>query len=133
VPFQLEPQPAPAAPPVWEHPWLWEGGKLVLAALLGLVLILVVLRPLVNGLLGRDRRAGQRRGAPALAQGTQAAALAAPDGAPQLTGPEGSTPAFPGRSASYEDNLKAAREVAGKEPELAANVVRSWLGQGGNE
>jgi flagellar M-ring protein FliF len=133
VPFQLEPQPAPAAPPVWQRPWLWEGGKLVLAALLGLVLILVVLRPLVNGLLGRDRRAGQRRGAPALAQGTQAAALAAPDGAPQLTGPEGGTPAFAGRSVSYEDNLKAAREVAGKEPELAANVVRSWLGQGGHE
>ncbi len=127
APFQLEPAPAPAAPALWQSPWIMEGGKLLRAALLGLVLILVVLRPLVNGLLGRDRRAVVRTPAPGNQEASQAA-LGAPDGPRQLPGPAGDAPAFGSRMNSYEDKLQTAREVAGKEPELAANVVKSWLG-----
>src|SRR5699024_2344257 len=55
APFQPTEDAAPAGTPLWRQPWVSGAGKLLLASILGLVLILAVVRPLVLGLLGRDR------------------------------------------------------------------------------
>ncbi|PWG62295.1 flagellar basal-body MS-ring/collar protein FliF [Sediminicurvatus halobius] len=127
--FQPLEAPEPAPTPFWEQPWLWQGGKLLLAALLGLLLIVMVLRPLVNGLLGRDRRSRE------LAVARHQARQEGEEGAEtdpnrQLTGPDSQPRQLPGSSRNYEEQLQAAREVVNKEPALAANVVKGWLARG---
>ncbi|HKJ95934.1 MAG TPA: flagellar basal-body MS-ring/collar protein FliF [Gammaproteobacteria bacterium] len=133
APFQPKPAEPRAAPtPIWQQPWVMELGKALLAGILGLVLILAVLRPLVNALLGRDRR--ER---PATSPGTESSpqALAGEEGPRQLTAPgqeggggqQGARQI--GSGGDYEDNLNTARGVAGQDPALAANVVKSWLAQ----
>ncbi len=131
VPFQTQPaEPQPVAPPVWEQQWFLESGKLLLAGLLGLVLILAVVRPLVNALLGRDRRGRDARPRVASTTAGEPGALENEDGPPQLAGPSvNDNRASVGRDGSYADKLRTAREVVSTEPALAANVVKSWLAQ----
>ncbi|EAR20649.1 flagellar basal-body MS-ring/collar protein FliF [Nitrococcus mobilis] len=121
-PFQPPEEAPPAHTPLWQQPWVSEGGKLLLASLLGLVLILAVVRPLVHGLLGRDR--SERPDSAAQAQihgGADADADAA------LTGP--AEPKRLGTVSDYNDRLQIARDVVGKEPAVAANVMKHWLAQ----
>jgi len=127
--FQPLRTPEPAPTPFWEQPWLWQGGKLLLAGVLGLLLIVMVLRPLVNGLLGRDRRS--RELAVARQQShEQDEESSDADPSRQLTGPDSQPRQLPGSSRDYEEQLQAAREVVNKEPAVAANVVKGWLAQG---
>lgn len=126
--FHPQEEVKPVDTPIWEQPWVWQGGKLLLAAVLGLVLILAVVRPLVNGLLGRTvvRREGEPGPAGSQDQiGNESA------GTPQLTGPqqveaERARRELPS-AESYQDQVSAARELAQQEPALAANVVKNWL------
>lgn len=128
-------QPSEAAPPVdtplWQQPWVSEGGKLLLASILGLVLILVVVRPLVHGLLGRERSERAEPRASTSAPTSAAAALPqAPEGAESdyaLSGP--GQPKRIGAGSDYDNRLRIAREVVGKEPAVAANVMKRWLAQ----
>lgn len=121
-PFQRPENAAPAPTPLWQQPWASEAGKLLLASILGLVLILAVVRPLVQGLLGRDR-----------AEPTDPASLAQSpaleDGAPgyALPGPGEYRP--PDVVIDYDNRLRLARDVVGKEPAVAANVMKRWLAQ----
>lgn len=127
--FQPPETPKPMPTPFWEQPWLWQAGKLLLAGVLGLLLIVVVLRPLVNGLLGRDRRSRELAAArrPRLSPDEAGAET---DPSRQLTGPDSQPRQLPGNSRNYEEQLQAAREVVNKEPAVAANVVKGWLAQG---
>lgn len=130
-------QPREIAPvpetPLWKQPWLREVGKLLLAGVLGLVLILAVIRPLVYGLLGRDRR--QLSQQPAGGEKPEALSDAGVDG--QLTGPGHEASMGQGSQQrvadpvndEYQSRLEEAREVVGREPTLAANVVKGWLAQ----
>lgn len=127
--FQPLETPAPVPTPFWEQPWLWQAGKLLLAGVLGLLLIVMVLRPLVNGLLGRDRR-GRSLAAARQQRPSQNEAGAETDPSRQLTGPDSQPRQLPGNSRDYEEQLQAAREVVSKEPAVAANVVKGWLAQG---
>ncbi|MBA1146979.1 flagellar M-ring protein FliF [Ectothiorhodospiraceae bacterium WFHF3C12] len=128
TPFQPAEDMEPVETPVWEQPWVWEVGKLALASVLGLVLILAVVRPLVYGLLGRttvrrEESAGAQGGAeqPGQIEDGQG-------GTPQLTGPQADQARQQMPSAeSYQDQVSAAREIAQQEPALAANVVKNWL------
>ncbi len=132
APFQLEEgEVEPAEVPLMEQPWVWQAGKLALAALVGIVLILAVIRPLMQGLLGA--KPGKRESSEEEA------------GAPQLTGTDAERPQLPGTAAgaqgapqlayaqaggiptSYEETLTAARSVVSQEPALAANLVKNWL------
>ena len=128
--FQPSDVAPPMSTPLWEQPWVSEGGKLLLASILGLVLILAVVRPLIHGLLGRDR---SERSEPSerLASASVPAALPqAPEGPEAgyaLTGPE--EPKRIGAGNDYDNRLRIAREVVGKEPEVAANVMKRWLAQ----
>ena len=130
-PFQPAEAAPPVDPPLWQQPWVSEGGKLLLASILGLVLILAVVRPLVHGLLGRDRSERSERLASGSAPAPAPAALPqAPAGAEAgyaLTGPE--EPKRIGAGNDYDNRLRIAREVVGKEPAVAANVMKRWLAQ----
>lgn len=122
TPFQPPEEAPPLKTPLWQQPWFSQGGKLLLATVLGLVLILAVLRPLIHGLLGRDRP--QK---PAAAPALEGQALMEAQGAHSLPSPVEQRQL--GVSSDYEQRLRLARDVVGKEPAVAANVMKSWLGQ----
>ncbi|WP_435104270.1 flagellar basal-body MS-ring/collar protein FliF [Arhodomonas sp. AD133] len=125
--FRESPAPAVEGPPLWEQPWAWEVGRLLLAALLGLVLILAVLRPLVQGLTGRDRRGRDRTGGEEAGEGD--------DHTQELPGPEHAQlmaeraqHQIEEGGNEYDQKVQTAREVVSREPALAANVIKGWLG-----
>lgn len=112
--------------PLLEQPWVLEGGKLLLAALLALVLIFAVVRPLIRGLLGpraaTEDEVQAEEELPLLPEG---------EAPPQLPGPDTGIeprqlPGFTG-PASYEETLTLARQVVSQEPAVAASVVKGWL------
>ncbi|MDN5849944.1 MAG: flagellar M-ring protein FliF, partial [Nitrococcus sp.] len=121
-PFQLPKEVQPMDVPVWQQPWVSQAVKLLLASVLGLVLILAVVRPLVYGLLGRDRSALTElmpvAQAQALEEGDPVYSPSAPSERRQLNAP-----------SEYDNRLQIARDVVGKEPAVAANVMKRWLAQ----
>ena len=127
-------QPTEAAPPVpktplLEQPWVWQVGKLAVAAIVGLILIFTVIRPIIQALLGRGSWAVTRR-EPAYPAGES-------EEQRRLTGPgddggqgqHGQVPQLAHQQQAQEDKLQAARDVVAKEPALAANVVKNWLSE----
>ena len=59
-------------------------------------------------------------------QATAAAALSAPE---QQALPPGSQPtALPAPSQTYDDSLDAIRGLVKRDPKLAAQVVKNWVG-----
>src|SRR5690625_3107618 len=123
VPADGEPMPDPTWYEMLREPWAIEAGKLLLALLLTLLLVMAVIRPLIFGLLGRVSNDPEDAD-------EQADALEEGEGLKQLTGPGTGGPMLPAsmaaRMASYEDTLMSARQVVNQEPELAASVVKSW-------
>lgn len=122
APFQPTEDASPPHTPLWQQPWASQAGKLLLAAILGLVLILVVVRPLIHGLLGRDRSEP-----PDPAPAAQTPALEG--GGPGYALPGPGKPQQSGMINDYDNRLRIAREVVGKEPAVAANVMKRWLAQ----
>ena len=127
-------QPAEAAPPVpktplLEQPWVWQAGKLAVAAIVGLILVFTVIRPIIQALLGRGNWAVTRR-EPALPSGEseEQRRLAGP-GEEGGQGQHGQVPQLAHQQRAQEDKLQAARDVVAKEPALAANVVKNWLSE----
>src|SRR5690606_14430089 len=105
-----------------EQPWVWETGRLLLAALLALALLVFVVRPLLRNLFG-PKQPEELEEDPELEQ------LPGAEEPLQLPGPEGENPLLAGVPApvSYEDALTAARQQVSQEPAVAANVVKDWL------
>lgn len=109
-PFSIPEQVAVPDTPFWKQPHVIdmakETGKHILIAAIALYLVLGVLRPFLHGLV-------QQR----------------PGSAPQIEAAEGTPPpASTGRSAaSYEENLKMARQLAAQEPKIVATVVKDWV------
>jgi len=119
--------------PWHEQPRVWEAGKLLLVAILGLVLLLKVIAPIVRSLLGLDKPKEQEA---ETEQPEQPPLLEAAAEHPQLAAPEDidaadeSRPQLPGLSVnSYEDALTLARQVVSQEPAVAASVVKNWLAE----
>ncbi len=94
---------APAAPPLWEQPWVLSIGKLVLGAAAVLVLVLTVVRPLVRGLM----------------QSHTAAVNAAQQ---RLEGPSLET-----MQLAQQDPLLLAKDLADSDPRRVAQVVKGWV------
>lgn len=109
-PFSAPEQVAAPEIPFWKQPHVIdlakETGKHILIAAIVLYLVLGVLRPLLHSLM-------QQR----------------PASVPQLETTEGTPPPVSaGRSAaSYEENLKMARQLATQEPKIVATVVKDWV------
>jgi len=114
--FAAEETPAPAgelqAPAIWERPLFGEMVRIVSGALVLVVLVLTVLRPLVRNLLTLPREraalAAVSAGAAPIAQAAGGATLADP--AQQLT---------------------QARSLVSQDPKRVAQVLRGWVEQDG--
>ncbi len=103
MPFQAPPLPMEAEPPpVWENPMVMDAGKLVLAAVVVLSLVIFVLKPLVQNLL-------QPPPAPAPALPYDQA------GHPQM------------HLMPREDPLQIAQNMANTDPKRIAQVVKDWV------
>ena len=99
---------APADEPGFlQSPAVQSYGKQGLAAALVLIVALVLVKPLLRALAG---------GAPA-ALGEQAA----------LAGPGGTLAANSRIPLSYDDKVSVARQLADKNPERVAQIVRAWV------
>lgn len=112
-PVQLEEVPAE---PFWEKPGFWSILKQVGGALLALLVLFGVLRPVMHSLASHrptrivDPQTGEELSEDQLS----------------LSGSGGGQPRLP-KAATYEDNLNMARQLAAQEPKRVAQVVKSWL------
>jgi flagellar M-ring protein FliF len=106
----LEPGDIPAATdvPLWQQPLLRDVVRLVLGAVVLVVLLLLVVRPLLKSLVAPARGA--------LPMGpTLATVQAAPGGA------------APAPAIGYEQQLAQARGLVTQDPKRVAQVVRNWV------
>jgi flagellar M-ring protein FliF len=108
------PQEELQAPALWERPWFGDLVRIVCGALVLIVLVLTVIRPLVRNLLTLPR--GER--APALMAGAGGA----------LPGASAATPAG---FIDPAQQLSQARALVSQDPKRVAQVVRGWVDQDG--
>jgi flagellar M-ring protein FliF len=99
-------------PPIWESPLFLNIVKLAVGAIVLLVLVLSVLRPLVKNLMGPAR--------PLLAAARAPAAAEEPE-------------VLPGRdkekAVTHEVQVAQARALVSQDPKRVAQVVRGWVAQ----
>lgn len=107
--FYQDPAEAAEAeePGFLQNPAVQSWGKQALAAVLVLVVALILVKPLLRALAG---------GAPAGAVGQAA-----------LAGPAGNYSAESRAPLSYDDKVSVARQLADKNPERVAQIVRAWV------
>lgn len=100
----------------WEKPWFWSVLKQAGGAMLALLILFGVLRPVMRSLASHkparyiDPDTGEELS----------------DDQLTLSGGGAGNPRLP-KPASYEDNLNMARQLAAQEPKRVAQVVKSWL------
>lgn len=108
----VEPLPEP---PLWKQPWVMDVSKQLLGALVVLLLLFGVLRPLLRSL--------------ATVKPQPAPATAAEGGMPEdrltLGGP-GAVMQLPQQN-SYEGNIGMIRDMARQDPKHVAQVVKTWV------
>lgn len=130
VPFMREPSALDFALPLWEQEWFMKMVRLVLAALVIIVLILAVVRPMLKRLIYPDNTL-DAYDEDALSSGVDlgdstldmlnkdfdsASIGFSKDGTLQLPDLHGD-----------EDLLKAVRALVANEPVLSSQVVKAWL------
>ncbi|WP_318460422.1 flagellar basal-body MS-ring/collar protein FliF [Photobacterium leiognathi] len=135
VPFALPESQVAADLPIWENPNFNNWVRWVAAALVIIVVIMVLVRPAMRKLLypnqASDGTPLDENGMPILANATDSVGLIGAE----LDGGEG----FELSSSSLdlpnlhrdEDLLKAVRALVDNEPDLAAQVVKSWVNEDG--
>jgi flagellar M-ring protein FliF len=114
APFLAGTVEAPPPLPLWQRPDLRDWARQGSGALLVLVLILAVLRPLLRSLMARPRAE--------TAEGVAAAAAAA--GAIESEALAGPPP--------YELKLAQARAAVAQDPKRVAQVMKTWLADEGS-
>ncbi len=115
--FYEAPEPAAIEEPGFlETPGLFSNVRTVLAGVVGLLIAFMVIRPIMSGLGG---------GGGAGAGSTNSGALAASGGGGgYATAVAGGAP----RAAlSFDDKVSVARQLADKNPERVAQIVRGWM------
>lgn len=121
---QIEPLPEPT---LWEQPWLWDAIKQLLGAILVIVLIFAVLRPVLKGLAESNKASdgkllGQDGG---LEQ----------DGSENLLTEQARQLALAERQAqmdieyknTYKQMIEQVRTMVEEDPQGIAQIVKSWL------
>lgn len=100
-------------PGLLDSPGLFDTARTALAALLVLALAFVVIRPIMRGL--------------GVGAGGTGAELAL--GGPLMPGAGGggTAAAAPRAALSFDDKISVARQLADKNPERVAQIVRSWM------
>ncbi|ABI56063.1 flagellar basal-body MS-ring/collar protein FliF [Alkalilimnicola ehrlichii MLHE-1] len=126
----LEEEPVEAMPPVplLEREWVRELIRFAIAALAFIALLLFVVRPMIKGM---QRQRDQALRAPASEEQARLAQQGGGGGAAQLAGPDANEQALLAgvQHKPYEAKLEAAKKLVNDEPELAANVIKSWLAE----
>lgn len=130
--FQVRQEGVTAAqPPLWQQPWLWNVVKQMLAALLVLILVISVLRPLLRFLLGPDQ--DKSDGAPEEAESEK---NGQDERIPRLEGGGTQTPRLPADDLSrlegpppYEHRLEVARSLVREDPKRVAQLVKNWIAE----
>lgn len=129
------PEPLPAVP-VWKQPWVWDIGKQALGGLFVLMLFFGLLRPAIRSLTAKPTMATLDAGREAAAQGALppgAAPLALPNGTGGSAGQAGTALqagapiALP---STMHDNLDQLKDIVSKDPRVAAQVIKNWVGEG---
>ncbi len=110
--YQSPPVEAAEEPGLLQSPTVQSLGKQGLAAILILVVALVLVRPLLRALGGGPGPGGQP-GLPAYAGSSGGGGMGPP--------PEQRVP------LSYDDKISVARQLADKNPERVAQIVRAWV------
>ena len=132
IPFSRADFSEVEALPIWEQPWFIKVLKLVMGALVIIVLILAVVRPMLKRLIYPDRTPedyGDKSLDSHIDLGDETMDMLtsefdagdvgfAPDGSLQLPDLH-----------RDEDVLKAVRALVANEPELSSQVVKSWLNE----
>lgn len=130
IPFVQEELSEVVELPLWEQPWFFKVLRLALGALVIIVLILAVVRPMLRKLINPEDTtedyddaslsAGVDLGDETLdmlsREFDESAVGFSPDGTLQLPDLHGD-----------EDLLKAVRALVANEPELSSQVVKAWL------
>jgi len=117
--YEKPAEPEPEAPGLLDSPGLFENARNVGAGLMLLVLAFAVLRPVMRGLgVGAGGKAAGGGGGRAAVAG----ALAGGGG-----GAAAAALAAPRTALSFEDKVSVARQLADKNPERVAQIVRSWM------
>lgn len=100
-----------------DQPWVWDLARKIFGGLLALVVALLVLRPMMKNLATVPRSRATN------AQG---------DGLDedQLTLTGGQRPRLP-KPNEYESDLEMAKAMTVQEPKRVAQVVKSWVNEGG--
>ncbi len=121
IPFKAAELPVAQAGPLWASPWVLTLAKYALVFLLGVLVILAVLRPLVRWLT-RPPEAPEVTEPVTVAEMEQRLAEAAPERPPVEEEP-------PPEAVRREALKSRVLDVMRKEPEVAAQLIRSWLAE----
>ena len=134
IPFNKEVMAPVPELPIWEQPWFIRVIKMVLGALVIIVLVLTVVRPMLNKLIFPEADADEEDAA----VGDQLAdiddkyaadtvdMLAAADN--DYSYADDGSIQLPDLSRE-DDLLRAVRALVANEPELSTQIIRNWLGE----
>lgn len=137
VPFALPEELLLADSPIWENPNFSSWVRWLAAALVIIVIVVVLVRPAMNKLLYPNQTADgiplDENGMPILTHSNNG------DGTGLIGGELDAHESFELSSSSLdlpnlhkdEDLLKAVRALVANEPDLAAQVVKSWMNEDG--
>jgi flagellar M-ring protein FliF len=119
APFRALPQGQPAeSPPIWQNPMVMDIAKLVLGAAVALGLGFGLVRPMFKGLLSNAGAGGGfGGGGPGLLAASGVHALGG--GQQALNAP------------SFDDKVKAAKNITNHDPAKVAQIVRKWVAENG--
>ncbi|MBL4900450.1 MAG: flagellar basal body M-ring protein FliF, partial [Colwellia sp.] len=132
IPFTRSNFTAVAEVPIWEQPWFIKILKLVMGALVIIVLIVAVVRPMLKRLIYPDQTPedyGDKSLDSHIDLGDETMDMLTSDFDAGNVGfaPDGSLQ-LPDLHRD-EDVLKAVRALVANEPELSSQVVKSWLNE----
>lgn len=136
VPFMDQLLEELPAPDMWEEPWFWRAIKLVLGALVVLVLILTVVRPMLKRLVNPDGvnmpddvRLGHELAEIEDQYAADTLGMLNTKDAEYSYADDGSI-LIPNLHKD-DDMIKAIRALVANEPELSTQVIKNWLQDNG--
>ena len=130
--------------PWWQQPKIHEWAKLGVFALLGLLLLLMVVRPAMRALTGRQSRSSSKASAAALSAGGELTQQQALEGAERLqqVAEQGvlaqgvlaelsplSEITLPAPGSGLELQIEHLQMLAKNDPERVSEVIKQWIGR----
>ncbi len=124
VPFLDETFEATPEPAMWDQPWFWRAMKLLIAAIVILVLILAVVRPVLKKLTSSEPDTNSDLASLEEQYAQNGMLLNGP--ATEYSYAEDGSIIIPDLHKD-DDMVKSIRSLVANEPELSTQVVQNWL------